>query len=273
MEIINKIKDGTIVVCENEYKNKLVRELTNQKLFLNVKFYTKSQFFKSYLFSHDEKALVYLVKKYHWKPEIAKMYLDNLYFIDKEEYCSNKLGQLVNIKNELVTNNLLIFDNEFKNHINNYHILVWGYGSLENYEEEIFNKLNAEYIKNEKTYENNHVYEFTMLEEEVNFVAKEIASLLQKKIDINKIKIVNADEEYYNTIQRIFNLYNIPVRMPCDNSLYSNSIAQKFLNNLTSDIKESIKIIENEDNKIVNKIVSICNKYVFENNFLDIKPI
>ena len=48
------------------------------------------------------------MNKYNIKYEVAKVYLDNIYYIEDITYNSNKLNFLVNIKKELLDNNLLI---------------------------------------------------------------------------------------------------------------------------------------------------------------------
>ncbi|MBQ6841311.1 MAG: PD-(D/E)XK nuclease family protein [Bacilli bacterium] len=272
--MIDKVQDNTIIICELDYRKKLLKELSNQKLFLNVKFFSKKEFFKKYLFSFDEKTILYLVREHNLKVDIAKMWLNNLYFIDEQkEYKSVKLQKLVNLKKELTQKNLLIYDNKFKENVSQYKILVLGYEYLESYEEEIFNTLNASILDNEVTYNHTDVFEFASMEEEVVYIAKNICKLINNGIDINQIKLANVSEDYYNTLTRIFKFYNIPVKVPYSNTLYSNLITQKFLENYNSDIKLAIETIKDRDSKIVNKIIDICNKYVFVNDYNEVKDL
>jgi len=106
MNFINNIQDNTIIICENSYKKYLLKKFWETKIFLNVKFFTKKEFFCEYLFKYDEKTISYLVNKYNYKVDIAKMYLDNLYFVEDKNYKSNKLNFLVKLKRELIDNNL-----------------------------------------------------------------------------------------------------------------------------------------------------------------------
>jgi len=274
MKIIDEIKDNTVIICENNYKKKLLKELSNQKLFLNVKFFTKKEFLKKYLFSFDEKTLFYLISKYNLKVDIAKMHLNNLYYIcDKNKYISSKLQRLVYLKKELDENHLLTYDSDFKQSISKFNFIVWGYEYLDNYELEIFNSLNAVIYTDDSEYGVNKVYEFTFLEEEVNYVAKEICKLIISGVEINKIKIANISEDYYNTLTRIFKFYNIPVKVPYKNTLYSNLITQTFLENYDSNLYKALESIKNKDSKIVNKIIDICNKYVFIDDFNKVKEL
>jgi len=273
MNFINNIQDNTIIICENSYKKYLLKKFWETKIFLNVKFFTKKEFFCEYLFKYDEKTISYLVNKYNYKVDIAKMYLDNLYFVEDKNYKSNKLNFLVKLKRELIDNNLLIFNNNFKKFINNFKILVVGYPYIEKYESKIFDEINATIVNDFENYEINKVYEFDTQEEEINFVCKNICKLINNGLNINKIKIACINDDYLNDIERIFKFYNIPIKTSNGESLYSNEITQKFLNNFDSDIIKSVETIKNDNSDIVRKIINICNKYSFEKDFNKIKPL
>lgn len=248
------IKDNTIIICEENTKISLLKKLTNS--FLNIKFYTKKEFFNEYFFKYDENTLYYLIKKYNYKIDVAKMYLDNLIYIDtNKKYKSNKLNYLVKLKEELNNNNLLIYNDNFLKNIKDYQLVVLNYPYLDNYEIDIFNKLNAKIINNKLNNNLEKVYVFDNIEEEINYVAKSICKLINNGVDINKIKIMGIDNSYYNDLYRIFKLYNLIVKIPSNNYLISNNIAKIYLN-------EGIESIKNKDKEIVNRIISINNKYV-----------
>lgn len=273
MNILKYIKDNTLIICDNNYKEYILKTLYEHKLFLNVKIISKKEFFNEYLFKYNEKTLNYLVNKYNYKVSVAKMYLDNLYNIEDMEYSSNKLKFLVNLKKELEENNLLNCNKDYLENIKKYNILVMGYPYLEKYELDIFRKLNANIIDEEDKYKQRYVYEFNTQEEEVNYVCKSICALLKKGISINDIKLVNVSDDYYNIIERLFSFYNIPVKLNNGESLYGNIVVQKFLNNYTNNQEENIKNIQNENKDIVKKIINICNKYAFETNALRVKKL
>jgi len=263
---IENIQNNTIIVCENNYKKYILKELNKHKCFLNVKFFSKKDFINNYLFRYNEKAISYLVNKYQIKVNIAKMYLENIYYVDNKKYKSPKLNKLVSIKNELIENKLLIFNDNFKNYIKRFRILVIGYPYLNNAELNIFDAVNARIINDYKNYGINKVYEFETIEEEINFVCKKICKLINDGIDINRIKLAGVTSDYYNDLERIFKFYNIPIKIGDGESLYSNIIVQKFLKNYSNDLKESIELIKDENSEIVKKIIDICNKYSYESN-------
>lgn len=274
MNFYNEIEDNTIIICENNYKKYILKELNKKQLFLNIKFFSKKEFLNEYLFKYNERTLAYLINKYNYKVDIAKMYLNNLYNIENREYSNEKLQFLTNLKEELDKDKLLIYNDNFKNTIKDKNILVVGYPYLEKYELDIFNKLNANIINDkENNYNHKYVYEFKTQEEEINYVCKSICKLLENGIDINKIKLVGINEDYYNDLNRIFSFYNIPIKIGNGETLYSNIITQKFLSNYTSNQEKNIEFIKNDNQDIVKKIINICNKYVFESDALKVKKL
>jgi len=271
--MIKDIQDNTLIICENDYKKYILTELAKNSVFLNIKIMTKKEFLENYLFKYTEKTISYLTFKYNYKVQIAKMYLNNLYYIEDKEYQNSKLLFLNNLKKELNDNKLLIYNDNFKEYIKKYHILVIGYSFLEKYELEIFKNIQAT-IYEEKIKDNDlKVYEFETLEDEINYVCKSICKLLKTGIDINKIKIVGLIDNYINDARRIFDFYKLPIKLDKGSLLYSNVIVKKFLDNYSNKMAENIKNIENENIDVVKKIINICNKYAYEEDALKVKPL
>ena len=270
MDILNSIKEKTIIICEDNYKKNILKKMSENHLFLNVKFYTKKNFLEELFFKYDEKTIYYLVSKYNLKVEIAKMYLKNLIYIDSNIMYENpKLNFLNKLKKELEENKLFIYNSNFKNFIGDYTILVVGYPYIEPFEKNIFDSLNVIFLEEDSNNTIKNVYEFNTQEEEVNFVFKSICKLITEGIDINKIKIVGINEDYYTDLERLSSFYNIPIKIPSNNNLYSHTISQKFLSNIKNSIEEGLRAIKDDNEELVNKITSICNKYIFDGN-LDI---
>lgn len=270
--MIEDIQNNTIIICENNFKTYVLKEMSKRHIFLNIKFFTKREFLENYLFKYNEQTLFYLVNKYNMKVDIAKMYLNNLFFVkDNIEYKDGKLKYLVELKKELDNQKLLEYNNGFKQFISSFNILVYGYPYLNNFEEKIFDEINAKFVCEKLKYIPKKVFEFHTINDEINFVAKSICKLLKNGVDINKIKLMGLDEDYYNDLNRIFNFYNLPIKIPYNNTLYGNIITKKFLDNYSSDIQKSLEVIKNENSTIVNKIINICNKYSFVKNYNDVK--
>jgi ATP-dependent helicase/DNAse subunit B len=292
--IKNYIDNDTILIAPNNIKIKLLEENTT---LLNVKCYSIDDIKRKIIFDYDEKTIYYLMNKYGFKYDIARMYLDNIYYVEDKNYNSIKLDKLVSIKKELDDKKLLIYDNLFLKSLKKKKVIVYGYDYIDKYFNYLLtiikNYANVELItKDIKNNTNLQSYEFVTIDDEINYVAYSICNLIKSGININKIKIANINDEYLIPLKRIFSFYNIPVNMNDKTSLYGTEIVLSFINDYknTKDFKISLENLKskydlnNDINlNIYNKIITICNKYTwvndediiellisdFKNNYLD----
>ena len=79
--------------------------------------------------------------KYNITEDIARIYLDNIIYIQNKEYKSNKLNKLKDLKEELISNNLLTFDNLFTNYLKNKRIIFYNYNYFNKLQLDMINKL------------------------------------------------------------------------------------------------------------------------------------
>lgn len=278
--MLENIENNSILIIPNSKKNNTIKIL-NKKL-LNIKIMSLDELIKKYTFNYDEKTIYNLMKKENIKYEIAKNYIKNTYYIENKNYNNIKLDKLVEMKNYLEKNNLLIYDNLFKKYIKNKTIYIY-YNQISKFQNRILDEINkiAKVIKLTPTYDNYtpEIHEFNSITDEVNFVAHNICKLIDNNIDINKIKLVNVSSDYTNEIRKIFKFYNIPININKKN-IYGTKIVSDFLKNYEEDIKKTIEYIKekynlsNETNlKIYNKIIDIINEYSWCQNYLDIKEL
>lgn len=258
-----EISGETIIICENIYKKRLLNKFNDMKEMYPIHFITMQEFIKKCTYDYDYKAILYLMEKYSYKYEVAKMYIDNTYYIENKQYKSEKLEKLRAIKNELEENNLLIYDEYYKKYLEDKDIIIYKY-DMNNYEEAILSNFKNVKIISKKFNKYDHiVYEFEKIEDEVDYVCRSICKLIVSGVDINKIKLANITSEYINIIKRYFDMYNIPINMPSSASIYSSIVAQEFLNNLDDDIEKAIESISKyKKTSIYEKIVDLCNRYV-----------
>ena len=184
-----------IVICPNEEKLNILEKLEKNRNLHNIKFMTIKEFIDNYYFSYTEEALFYLMKKYNYNIDAAKVYLKNLYFIDiNKDYKNKKLLFLRNLKIELLENNLLIVNNIFKEYIKDKEIEVKNYYDLDKYIEK-----DLKYTTEISTYSLNiKAHEFNSIEREVEYICVEIRKLLDRGIDINNIFLTNVSDELKN---------------------------------------------------------------------------
>lgn len=264
--MIKDIKNNSIVVTEYDYKTKLLKEINNSSEFVAVKFMTKKEFLNNYYFSYDEKTIYYLMDKYHLDCSTAKIYLDNLYFIEDKNYSNDKLIKLANIKKELIDNDLLIFNKLFLDYIKDKDIYFYNYNYFTKLELNMISELsNVTIINKEKHHYSHDVYEFDTIFSEVEFVANSILKLIEGGVSPSLIKLANVTD-YISVIKLIFPLYGIRVNLN-DSYLISNPIAKEFLERDCSIIDE-ISLLKDKykNSNILDQIVKIVNKYIVFDN-------
>lgn len=245
---MNEFKDkDLLIVCPNAEKVKILDHISQDKTLYNIKFMTKEEYKHNYYFSYDEKALHYLLTKYDYNLDVAKVYLKNLYVIDTNKiYKSPKLNFLKDLKKELNEKGLLIYNPLFKEYIKNKQLFVKNYYDLEKYEEEMLNtKVEIPPVKLNK-----EVTECQTLEEEVNTVCLRIISLLNNGVDINKIYLTNISNDYFYTLKKLFSYYKIPLNIDMKNSIYGTKVVKDFLKTKELDLENKSKAIINR--KLVN---------------------
>lgn len=249
------IKDNSLIICPNQTKTKILKELSQTKKLVNIKFMTKEEYKKIYYFSYDDKLLAYLIKKYNYNIDVARVYINNLYVIDENKtYKSPKLNFLKDLKKELIQEGLLIYNNTYKEYLKNKNIIVKNEYNLEKYEEEMLG-IKEEHVP-EKTI-TAPVMECNTLEEEVNQVCLEIINLLKKGVDINKIYLTNVSSDYLYTIKSLFSFYHIPININFNYSIYSTKVVKDYLNTKELDL-------ENKDKKSINKkLINILSDLSF----------
>lgn len=259
------MKENIVIIAENSKKKKILMKLSRSKLLYNIKFLTFKELKKKIFFDYDNKTLEYVMKNYNVGLSVARIYLDNLYFLKDINY--KKVQFLIDLKKDLEDKNLLILDHNFKDWINNKKVIVYGYKKFSKEQEILLNSLEVNYeIKDDNLKQCMPVvYEAKTMEDEAQFVVTKISELLSKKIDINKIKLV-ISSDYRNVVIRYFRLFNIPINMDSLSSFYSTILAQDFLKNYDNlDIADNILLLR-EKYSNVNDLVNIINRSVLVEN-------
>ena len=243
-------QNNTLIVCPNATKIKILNEQMQDDKLYNIKFMTKEEFKNNYFYSYDDETLYYLLKKYNYNLDVAKIYLKNLYVIDEnKDYKNPKLVFLKNLKIELLKENLLKQNKSFKEFIKNKNIIVLNYYDLDKYEEEALHT-NLVFPKTNLT---TKVVECKSLEEEVNYVCLKILSLLATGVDINKISLTNVSNDYYYTLNKLFKYYKIPLNIDFKDAIYTTKVVKDYLETKELDLEDKNKLIINQ------KLVSILS--------------
>ena len=257
MDFIKNINKETIIICKKGFKEQFLK----LNILKPVKLMTPTEFIKKLYFTYDESAILYIMKKYNIKYDIAKMYLENIYYVEDTLYDIEKLDFLVNLKKELISNSLLIYNKLFQEYVKNVDIILYDIRP-NNYLLKALSNLKYKEVKRNYNNYSHEIIKFHKINEEVEYVAYNIASLIDSGISPSKIYLTNVDKSYYNTINRIFPLFNLKVNLNNQVNLVSFPLVREFLKLISSfTIKESLDKLNQKD-PIYNELVKVINKYL-----------
>ena len=251
-----------LIICPNSYKEELLKRITREKKLFNIKFMSMMEYQKKFYFDYGVDAIHYLVNK-KMKVENAITLLNNLYYIEDKCYQEEKLDYLVSIKKELDEHNLLIYDNLFQKMLQRYQVVIYGYGKISRWMRKMFPC--AIIVDYEEKQSHFKVANIPSINDEVEFVFQQICHLLTSGVDINKISIMNVDNEYLPILKRMSLFYQIPISLP-DNSTILGTTFGKYFYQLVSEHlnKEAIyeKLNKYKENSNYNTLIQLLNKYV-----------
>lgn len=260
--ITEYLDKNNLIVAPNYLKAKIIREINDSDRLISFKVISIEEFMNSYFFSYDKKTIYYLINKLGIKYDIAIEYLKSLYYLNKNNYSSSKLNELVILNEELTKLDLLKTNPYFSYYLNNTSVIVFGYDYLDPFYMNIFNELPSfKHVKTENQVIQKQVYAFNDIEEEIAFICEDIKKKLDSGISIDNIKIINPSSEYVNPLNRIFSWCNLPIELNNKIKLITINAGQKLLK-LIHENKTFTDIVEAFDGDIKTQIISILNDYV-----------
>ena len=266
------------IVILNDYAKKSFIKKINK--LINVKVITLSELKRKYYFDYDNKAIYFVSNKYNCIPEIAKIYIENTYFIG--DINTKKVNFLKEVKEELDTNNLLTYNNLFKEFLKGKDIVLYNLKYVDNFYKKIFKELerysNITSSNDEDNESIKELYKANNSEEEVAFICSKITKLIKSGVNINDIKLANVKSDYEFIIRKTFKLFNIPINLPSFETIKSTSLVIKFKELYNSDISITIEKLKEfintkEENDIFKSLISIVNNYLWVNDFELVKDM
>lgn len=268
-----------IVIVKDKTKKSLLKKINEQNKLINVKIITLSELKRKYFFDYTKETIYYVSKTYNVVSDVAKIYIENLYLINKDSKYE-KVQKLIEIKNDLEKRKLIKTNILFKEFLKNKEIILYNLKYADKFYQNIFEELkkynNVTSYDEEGEITNKTLYCARNMEEEVIFVASHICKLINEGININNIKLANVKEGYIYTISKIFKMFNIPVELPSNTTIEGTNIVKLFKENYNSNIEETINILkehikDEKDEEIYKQIINIINEYYFIDDYNDVK--
>lgn len=266
------------IIILNDYAKKSFIKKINK--LINVKVITLSELKKKYYFDYDNKAIYFVSNKYNCISEIAKIYIENIYFIGDID--TKKVNFLKEIKDELDNNNLLTYNNLFKEFLRGKDIVLYNLKYVDKFYKNIFKELgrysNITSYNDEGNKSVKELYKANNSEEEIAFICSKITKLIKSGVNINNIKLANVKSDYEFIIRKTFKLFNIPINLPSFETIKSTSLVIKFKELYNSDISITIEKLKEfintkEENDIFKSIINAVNSYLWCNDFELVKDM
>lgn len=252
-----KIENNSIIICPSDIKQNLIKSLTKENPFYNVKFLTKGQIIRGFTFEYDDKALYYVHNKLGLSYELCDELLEN---VTNKKYDSEKVKSLNNLYDELFSHYLLDFNSFFKHLFNNRKVYIIGYSKNDKELNNILvnHNINFEYINNNKENVQHTVYCFDNAEDEINYLFNQIGSLIEKGVDLNNIYIYPVEDEYKKILVKYMNFHNIPMELGENYYLSESPIFKWFISRYEADGSSEEIILEEAINAFNDKY-NACN--------------
>ena len=110
--------NNKLIITTSNGKKTLIKGISLLNEILNIKVITLDEFKKKYFFDYDKKTIHYICTKESCIYAVAKIYLENMYYIDEtKEYTIEKLSFLKNLKLDLKNKGLIHENPLFKEYI------------------------------------------------------------------------------------------------------------------------------------------------------------
>lgn len=259
-----------IVIAPRKMHRSLLSLLREKDPFLNVKLVSKEQLSKLVYPSVKEEALIYLMKEHHLTYEVANMLVEFIPYVSSDSD-NHKLHQLFELRKELIEKDMLFFpleDSSYKNVTAD----IYGYYEEDKELKDILAKLNISpiYNKNSEVDRSGSFYEFDKVEEETYFVLNEIASLIDKGININNIYIYKRHDIYDYYLNKFAPLFGYKINLLSNDKFISLGGSKEFfklygsnknidlsLSELKSLMKEDPSYFDIEDIVLNNKLEDV----------------
>ena len=272
--------NNKIVIIKDGFKNTLLDLINKESKLFNIKIITLNELKKNYCFDYNNEAVYYVSSKYNVIGDIAKIYLENLYYIKDVE--DNKVKFLKSIKEDLDNNNLIIYNSEFKEFLKNKDIVLIDLDYIDSFYTNIINDIssfaNVSKLEIKSFDDKKCLYEAKTKDEEIEFVASKICELIKSGVNINNIKISNVNSDYYYLIKKTFKLFNIPINLKSISNINGTIIVKKFKelysSNINSTMDELYEYVKSSnDNEIYKKLIDIINSYSFIDDYEKVRSL
>lgn len=254
------------IITDNDTKKSI---LTSQEEISKRKFLTFEELRDILIFKVSDEALIYVYEKYKLSFSLIREIFTYIYYI-KDDKKNEKLKLILDIKNDLISNNLISYDEIKKNTFKNKNIVF--YNAQKNKRVQyLFDLLK---VNNNVSYYDKEVKEAPIVykaqnnDYEIQFVFQQIIDLLNNGVAMQDIAICNVSGDDYSFLNKYQNIYNVSVNVPASGNVLNAKMVNDFFLNLanTNSLIEAIEALDAKDDPyIFGLLIDIINQYNLTN--------
>lgn len=244
-----------LIITTSNIKGQILEKASKNKVLLKAKILTVSEVEKAILGDVQDSEILKMSRNFNIPYNIAKIYAKNLVYKNEElkKYYDSVVITYPNHQLVSSSSNILLIN------VNLEPLII-----------DFFSTKTVDYYTTDEAY-SHEIIKFIDIYDEVSFVASKICEL-SDSIDLSKMKLVNAGDDYTFALSDIFKKYNIPLNLKNSSSILKTYTFNNFYNTLkeTKDISLSLDTIEKDE--IYTKIITFLNNTdteVIDNNFLE----
>ena len=134
---LNQMLSNSVIITPSSLKRKLLKKIS-QNVMLNTKVITIEELRQKFYFTYDEQAIYYLMEKYGYQIDVAKMYISKMYEVEDNDFDSTKIKKIIELKKELIANKLLKVSDNFISFLKSKILLLYGWQLLTKNDEKLF---------------------------------------------------------------------------------------------------------------------------------------
>ena len=234
--------------------------------FCDVKFYSKSSFLKEAYYQYSDEAIIYLIRHFNLDYSLANNYLSIIKKLNIKTSSNKKIQNLIDIKEKLLSNDLLFKNEYFDYELENAEIDIYYY---QNEDKELSNILKDKKF-NFISFNNSSfpdVYNFASSVDELNYVFNKISELIEQGVkpsDISIYGLTDSDELTFNRFKENY-------KLNFNNAFPKSFLAKNYINRFLIDMldigfDEAINkaITENETDETINDFKAVVERYRIE---------
>lgn len=267
MELVSL--NNSIVIANHNTQKDILKQMSYEKQLINIKLITLDDIYDEITFKITKKLIYYVVKNYNVIYNVALKYLQSLkevFLIELIDETNKKIKFLKDLKEDLINNSLIeIKKDKVINYYKNKRIVLINDCFIDKkYNYFLKEFTNLEICEEKKLdFKKLVVHEFNSIEKEINYTIERIMDLLNKNVDINKIVLFVSTNDYYFLLKTFFKMYNIPLIIKNEKSLYDLSIIKDLIKDINDNTLEKIK----NNPEVYNKVIEVLNNYSFTSSY------